>query len=174
MFGAVNITRASGTGPGHDCDAVMLVAPTRTIMLVAPSTPILRKGGIPRKPAGEVKVRTIDNRRCIDKKRRKEFLASGKALPPELLNIEEASGIIGRPRLSDEAIELKKHASAQRMRRSRAKRAAADVATGAEAARSCYGAAKLNKKRIKYNFATPTGQRATVRPALRLLSSQQI
>ena len=105
-------------------------------MLVAPTTPDVRKGGMPRKPAGEVKVRTIDNRRCIDKKRRMEFLAAGKALPPELLNIEEASGIHGRPRLSDEAIELKKHASAQRMRKSRAKRAAADVATGAEAARA--------------------------------------
>jgi hypothetical protein len=94
----------------------MLAAPSRTIMLVAPSTPILRKGGIPRKPAGEVKVRTIDNRRCNDKKLRKEFLASGKALPPELLNIEDASGILGRRRLSDEAMELKRHASARRMR----------------------------------------------------------
>jgi hypothetical protein len=118
----MNITRASGTGPGHICDTFMLAAPSRTIMLVAPSTPILRKGGIPRKPAGEVKVRTIDNRRCIDKKLRKEFLASGKALPPELLNIEDASGILGRRRLSDEAIELKRHASARRMRKSRAKR----------------------------------------------------
>ena len=130
----MNITRASGTGPGHICDTFMLAAPSRTIMLVAPSTPILRKGGIPRKPAGEVKVRTIDNRRCIDKKLRKEFLASGKALPPELLNIEDASGILGRRRLSDEAIELKRHASARRMRKSRAKRAAADDL--AEAART--------------------------------------
>ena len=88
--------------------------------VLEPATPVKARRGRPRAAEGELTPKAIEGRLYRQRKLLKELLAAGQDIPPELLNLPPRKKR-GRPRLTDDEIDLPEHAPARRQRDCRAK-----------------------------------------------------